>query len=132
MDIENLRQEVVFEHVRSRGPGGQNVNKVSSSAVATWDFRNSSFLRDDQKSRLANKLANRLNRSGELQIRSDEFRDLNRNKERCLEKLLALIEEALHVPKARKKTKPTYSSKVKRRESKTRRSQTKAMRRKDW
>jgi ribosome-associated protein len=125
MDILRLRQEIHFDNVRSRGPGGQNVNKVSSAAILTWDFRSSKLLRDDEKWRISDKLANRLNRDGFLQIRSDESRDLQRNKERCLEKLIVFVKQALHVPKARKKTKPTRASKIKRRQEKERRSETK-------
>jgi ribosome-associated protein len=129
MDTARLRREVVFANVRSRGPGGQNVNKVSSAAILTWDFHSSEILRADQKARLGEKLANRLNRDGHLQVRSDESRDLLRNKERCLEKLADLVKQALHTPKVRKKTKPTRASQIKRRKEKEKRSEMKKRRR---
>lgn len=129
LDREQLRQEVHFKALRSRGPGGQNVNKVSSAAVLYWDFMLSPLLSDEQKTRLRSRLHGMINAEMQLYVRSDEFRDLERNKDRCVQKLTALIQQALHVPKKRKATKPTYSSKVKRRDNKTRRGETKKLRR---
>jgi ribosome-associated protein len=123
-----LLREVVFKAVRSRGPGGQNVNRVASAAQATWYVEFSELLSDAEKARLREKAANWINSEGALHTRSDEFRDLERNKKRCIEKLLSIIKAALHVPKKRKATKPTRASKVKRRESKTRRAEVKKLR----
>ena len=128
MDPAHLYREVIFKAVRSRGPGGQNVNKVSSAAQAYWDFRTSHLLSDAQKERLWTKIGHMLTAEGYLQFRSDEFRDLERNKKRCLEKIAALVKDALHVPKKRKATKPTRSSKIKRREQKSRRGEVKKLR----
>jgi ribosome-associated protein len=125
MKLEDLRTEVRFEAVTSRGPGGQNVNKVASAALLHWKIEASQFLTDEQKTLILMKLQNRINRDGELFIRSDEYRDLPRNKDRGLEKLFYLITSALHKPKARKATRPTRSSQRKRMDSKTRRSHTK-------
>jgi ribosome-associated protein len=128
MDLLMLEREVTFTAVRSRGPGGQNVNKVSSGAHLVWDFMNSQLLTWEQKNRLWEKAANLINKEGYIHFRADEFRDLERNKKRCLEKLDAAVEAALHVPKKRKATKPTKSSKIKRRDQKSRHSQTKKLR----
>jgi ribosome-associated protein len=128
MDLTQLEREVVFTAVRSRGPGGQNVNKVSSAALANWNFMNSKLLTWEQKARLFEKAANHINAEGLMHFRADEFRDLERNKARCLEKIAATVKQALHVPKKRKATKPTKSSKIKRREQKSRHSQTKKLR----
>lgn len=128
MGPEHFRREVLFKAVRSRGPGGQNVNKVSSAAQLNWDIEHSLLLNFEQKARVREKLANLINFEGILQLRSDEFRDLERNKSRCLEKLADFVARALHVPKKRKATKPTKSSKVKRRESKSRRGEIKKLR----
>lgn len=128
MNLERIRHEVRFENVRSRGPGGQNVNKVSSAAILYWNFHASVWLTPEQKQRLSAKLMNRINREGEIFVRSEESRDLIRNKERGIEKLMQLVREALHVPKTRKKTKPTKSSQRKRREEKARRGETKKRR----
>lgn len=121
----NLRSEVRFDAVLSRGPGGQNVNRTASAAQCYWAFEDSYLLNFEEKARVRSKLANMINSEGLLYLRADEFRDLERNKSRCIEKLIAHVTAALHVPKKRKKTKPTYSSQVKRRDSKTRRGEIK-------
>lgn len=128
MGPEHFRREVIFKAVRSRGPGGQNVNKVSSAAQLNWDFEHSLLLNPEQKWRVRERLANLINSEGILQLRADEYRDLERNKSRCLEKLAEFVAKALHVPKKRKATKPTKSSKIKRREEKSRRGEVKKLR----
>ena len=128
MRPEHFRREVIFKAVRSRGPGGQNVNKVSSAAQMTWGFEHSLLLNEQQKYRVREKLKNMITSEGVLMLRSDEFRDLERNKARCLEKLAAFVASALHVPKKRKATKPTRSSQVRRRDEKSRRGEVKKMR----
>lgn len=130
---DTLAAEVSFQAVRSRGPGGQNVNKVASCALVTWNFESSTLLTPEEKSRLREKLARALNSNGEIQLRSDEFRDLTRNKARALEKLAERVDAALAIPRPRKATRPTRASVVRRQEAKTRRSQAKKMRgRPDW
>ena len=128
MGPEHFRREVIFKAIRSRGPGGQNVNKVSSAAQMTWEFEHSLLLNEQQKHRVREKLKNLITGEGVLMLRSDEFRDLERNKARCLEKLAAFVTSALHVPKIRKATKPTRSSQVRRRDEKSRRGEVKKMR----
>ncbi len=128
MNFAIITQEVDFTAVRSRGPGGQNVNKVSSAAFLTWDFLNSKGLSEQEKQVVGMKLNNFINSENLLYLKSDEFRDLPRNKARSLEKLENILLQAFHVPKKRKATKPTKSSKVRNRESKARRSDTKKMR----
>ena len=87
-----LKREVYFVAVRSRGPGGQNVNKVSSAAVLYWNFAWSSLITDHQKELIREKCSSAINKDGQIYTRSDEFRDLERNKARCLEKLEGLFE----------------------------------------
>jgi ribosome-associated protein len=128
IDRERLRTEAIFKAVRSRGPGGQNVNKVSSAAVMYWNFMGSRLLNAEQKGRVYEKLEAITNSEVQLYVRSDEFRDLEQNKSRCVEKLAKLVEQARHVPKKRKATKPTKGSKVRRRESKSRRGEIKKTR----
>lgn len=127
-------RELEERFIRASGPGGQNVNKVASCALATWNFEASTLLTAEQKARLREKLAHSLNSAGMLQLRSDEFRDLERNKARALEKMAARVVAALAVPKKRKPTKPTLASRIRRQETKVRRSQAKKMRRRpeDW
>ena len=128
--LEKIRSEVKFSAVRSRGPGGQNVNKVSSAAQLKWDFMLSEYLTENQKNLINQKLYNYINKNEELYLRSDEFRDLERNKAKCLQKLSELLRTAFHKPKPRKKTKPTKASKRKRLDSKRQRGETKKNRKK--
>ncbi len=127
-NLDQIQNEVSFVAVRSRGPGGQNVNKVSSAAVMYWSFEISEALTPQQKELVRTKLQNSLNKENQLYVRSDEYRDLERNKARCLEKLTELLRFAFHKPKYRKPTRPTHGSKERKRESKSRRSETKQSR----
>jgi ribosome-associated protein len=132
-DAAALASEVSFQAQRGRGPGGQNVNKVASAVLLMWDYTNSQLLDAGQKARVGQKLAALLNSRGEIQLRSDEFRDQERNKARALEKLEERIAAALFVPKKRRPTKPTRASRIRREETKIQRSRTKKLRgRPDW
>lgn len=128
--VWKVEKEVRFEAVRSRGPGGQNVNKVSSSAVLYWNPYQSSALSHEQKFIIGSKLERVMNSEGEIFLRSDEFRDLERNKSRCIDKLIALLIAALHKPKPRRATKPTRGSKERKLKAKSIRSDVKAGRKK--
>jgi ribosome-associated protein len=131
--VDQLAREVSFHAQRGRGPGGQNVNKVASAVLLTWDYSSSALLDADQKARVGAKLATTLNSRGEVQLRSDEFRDQERNKARALQKLAARLADALFIPRARRATKPTKASRVRRQDSKVQRSRTKQLRGKvDW
>lgn len=131
--VDELAREVSYQAQRSRGPGGQNVNKVASAVLLTWNYAGSRLLDADQKARVGEKLATSLNSHGEIQVRSDEFRDQERNKARALEKLAAKLEAALFIPKARRATRPTKASRLRRQDSKVQRSRTKQLRGKvDW
>lgn len=124
--------ELQFEAVRSRGPGGQNVNKTNSASILRWNVP-STTLPEPVRLRLLDKLGPQLTETGDLLIRSDVHRDLEQNKKACLEKLSAAIEKALFVPKKRVKTKPTYSAVRKRLDSKRKASDKKRSRsNKDW
>jgi ribosome-associated protein len=128
MDWSVIETEVVIVAARSRGPGGQNVNKVSSASQLTWNLFSSGGLSGEEKAMVATKLANRINQYGEVYLRSDEYRDFPRNKTRCFEKLNELLAAALHKPKPRRATKPTKSARKKRLETKSKRSETKQQR----
>jgi ribosome-associated protein len=119
--------ELEFSFVRSSGPGGQNVNKVNSKAVLRWSVSGSQALTEEQRSLLLQKLP--VTVSGDLVITSDRHRDQPANKEACQHRLRELIENALKKPKARRKTQPSRSSRLKRKESKKRHSDKKAARR---
>lgn len=128
MTREMLRREVYFKAVRSRGPGGQNVNKVSSAAVLYWNYLYSPALSDFQKRRIQERLAGMINAEGELYVRSDEFRDLEQNKTRCLDKVVDAVAAALFIQKKRRATKPTRGSQRRRLDSKTKAGETKKLR----
>lgn len=98
------RQELRFSFVRSSGPGGQNVNKVSSKAVLRWSAKATVALPEAVHARLLQQCARRLTDRGELVITSQRYRDQGRNIEDCLEKLRSLIVSAATVPKKRKQT----------------------------
>jgi ribosome-associated protein len=111
-------EEVTFTYARSSGPGGQNVNKVSSKAVLRWNVKRSTALTDEQRARLLTKLASRLTTDGDLVISSDRYRDQPRNRDDCVQKLKTTIAAALRVPKTRKPTKPSRAAKQRRLASK--------------
>lgn len=122
-------QELFFTFARSGGPGGQNVNKVESKAILRWNLANNLSLPAEVKARLRAQQANRITVEGELVIQGQRFRDQERNKEDCLERLRAMVVQALHVPRPRKKTKPSRGSKERRLEAKRQQTQRKAGRR---
>src|SRR5262245_16724550 len=99
--------ELSWSFVRSGGPGGQNVNKVASKAVLRWDLAASTSVREDVKARLLARHAKRITAEGELVLTSQRYRDQDRNRLDCLEKLQAMLAEAWRAPKSRKPTKPT-------------------------
>lgn len=122
------RREIWFSAVRSGGPGGQNVNKVSSAAILHWSYLESHLLSPEQKQEIGVKLKSWINKKNEIYIRSEETRDLERNRQHCLTKLETLVTKALHKPKKRLKTKPTRASQKKRVESKQKRGEIKKAR----
>ncbi len=121
--------DVDVEFMRSTGPGGQNVNKVSTAVRLTFDVSASS-LPQQVKDRLRKLSGNRINKDGELIIEARRFRSQKQNRDDAMERLIKLIRRAARKPKRRKKTRPTAASKRKRLESKRRRSQTKQFRKK--
>lgn len=122
--------EMDFSYVRSRGPGGQNVNRTNSAAVLRWNLAASQVFSEEQKGRLLAKLASQLTEDGDLIIRSDVHRDQDQNRSECIARLHALLRKALFVPKRRVATKPTRSSVKKRLDSKRRHAEVKASRQK--
>lgn len=121
--------EFEWSYVRSGGPGGQNVNKVASKAVLRWHLSASPSLPADVKARLRAREANRITTEGELVLTSQRFRDQERNRQDCLDKLREMIARAAARPKVRRKTKPTRGSQEARLRAKKRRAGTKAGRR---
>ena len=121
--------ELRFKFRRSSGPGGQNVNKLNTAVELQFDFVHSAVLSDEQRQRIAEKLAARLNSTGALSIQSERFRTQGRNRADCLDKLAALLSEALKKPPKRQKTKPSRAAQARRLDSKRRHSDRKKSRR---
>src|SRR3954449_9613705 len=121
--------ELEWTYVRSGGPGGQNVNKVASKAVLRWNVAASAALPDDVKARFLAQQRSRVTTDGDLVLTSQRFRDQERNRQDCLEKLEGLIIRASVRPKPRKPTRPTRGSREVRLEDKRRRGATKSRRR---
>lgn len=121
--------EFSWKFARSGGPGGQNVNKVASKATLSWDITRNASVPDDVKHRLATLYPSYFTKDGVLQVTSQRHREQDRNRQDCLEKLQALLVHALHVPRKRKKTKPTRGSKLRRLKEKKHRAEIKTGRR---
>lgn len=119
--------EVRFSAVRAQGPGGQNVNKVSSAVHLRFDVARSS-LPEDVKRRLLARADRRVSDEGVVVIKAQAARTQEQNKAEALERLQALVDAASHVPKIRKATQPTYGSQQRRLQSKGARGQIKALR----
>jgi ribosome-associated protein len=114
MDKSIIASEFLFKAVRSSGAGGQNVNKVSSKVVLSFDLLNSKGLTDDEKTLLRTKIATKLTQDGILVLTSEEDRSQLKNKEKVIKKCFKLLENALIIPKERKTTKVTRAAKEKR------------------
>ncbi len=106
--------ELEFAFARSSGPGGQNVNKVSSKAQLRWRPGDSPSIPEELRFRVLTKLEPKLTVDGDLLVISQKYRDQPRNKEDCLEKLRAIVLASLVVPKVRKKLKPSRAAKARR------------------
>jgi ribosome-associated protein len=123
-------EELDFAYIRSSGPGGQNVNKVSSKAVLTWQFAQSVALTGAVRSRFENRYARRITREGCVVISSQKYREQSRNAEECRAKLKAMIEAIVAAPVERRLTEKTHGSHRRRLEEKRNRSAHKQGRRK--
>lgn len=121
--------EFQWSYARSSGPGGQNVNKVASKAVLRWNIRDTPSVPEAVRDRLLIRQRKRITREGDLIIQSQRFRDQDRNRVDCLEKLRQIVEEAVAVPKRRRPTTPTRGSRMNRLKEKKKRSRIKALRR---
>ena len=120
-------KEIHLSFIRASGPGGQNVNKVSTAIHLRFDIRNSS-LPESYKSRLLNFADQRISSDGVVVIKAQRYRSQEKNRLEALERLAELIEKATAVQKKRVATKPSRSSQNRRMDKKTQHSRTKAMR----
>jgi ribosome-associated protein len=120
--------ELEERFIRASGPGGQNVNKLSSAVQLRFDVRHSPNLPADVRSRLERLAGSRLTRAGVLVITAQRHRTQERNRTDALERLRELIRRAAIAPIPRKATRPTAGARERRLESKKRRSDLKGMR----
>jgi ribosome-associated protein len=105
MEKDKLISELQFKAVRSSGAGGQNVNKVSSKVVLSFDLKNSNALSNEDKLLLETNLSSRFTHDQILILNCDEDRSQLKNKEIVIKRFLGIIEQGLYIPKIRKATK---------------------------
>lgn len=130
MNKELLLNELTFKASRSSGAGGQHVNKTNTRIELFWPLDTSLYFSEEEKSRLREKLQNRLTKEQILILSSGQSRSQLKNKEHVIQRFFELLETALIRPKVRKKSKPSRASKLKRLQSKKQLSEKKANRRK--
>lgn len=126
--IELDEREIQEDFVRASGPGGQNVNKVSTAVQLRFDVARSPSLPDPVRERLITLAGHRLTQDGVLILSAERYRSQRRNRDDALARLIELIREACEMDKPRRPTRPTLASKKRRLESKQRRSETKKLR----
>ncbi|MBK9323372.1 MAG: aminoacyl-tRNA hydrolase [Bdellovibrionaceae bacterium] len=127
-----LLPEIQFEFTRSRGAGGQHVNRTESAVILRWNLLETKAFIGVEKQRLLTNLATQLTKEGDLLIRSESFRDQDSNRKEALRRFEEILKKALFVPKKRIKTKPTKSSQRKRLDSKKTHSNKKRERSEKW
>ncbi len=130
MDKEKILSELEFKAVRSSGAGGQNVNKVSSKVVLSFNLMQSQALSDEEKALAEANLAAKLTKENVLILQCDEDRSQIRNKEIVIKRFFSILENALIIPKQRKRTKVPKTVIKKRIEGKRRQAEKKQLRKK--
>ena len=130
MEKDKLISELQFKAVRSSGAGGQNVNKVSSKVVLSFDVKSSNAFSNEEKILLETNLSSRLTKDQILILNCDEDRSQLKNKEIVIKRFLAILEQGLYIPKIRKATKIPKSVIRKRLKDKKNLSETKKNRKK--
>jgi ribosome-associated protein len=128
LDPDGLAREVVYTASRSGGPGGQNVNKVSTRVTLSFDIPRSPSLDDGQKRRLLEWAAGRVNRHGILRVTCQTQRSQSVNRVRAWERFLGLLEEAFAVKIPRRETRVPKASRARRLDAKKQRGTVKKLR----
>ncbi len=127
-EIEIDDDELRFSASRSSGPGGQNVNKVSTRVTLRWDLEGSGALSAEQKARVRERLPTRISREGVLWVNAQRERRQSANRRLATERFVELLQQALEVPEARRPTKMPRRARRRRLEDKRRRSRLKRQR----
>ena len=127
--MKDFTKELNYKTSRSSGAGGQNVNKVETSVTVMWNVAESESFSIEGKEMIFDKLKNRINADGILQLTVSESRTQLQNKKIATDKILEIVEKSLFIPKSRKATKPSRSKIEKRIKAKKQLSEKKENRR---
>ncbi len=130
MNKKKLMEEINFTFVRSSGPGGQNVNKVSTAVQLRFDVPKSKVLSEEVKKKILQKEKRKISKDGVLIIEAKRYRTQGKNRTDAVQRLIKIIENASKKKKKRVKSRPTLQSQEKRLKKKKEKSETKKLRQK--